>query len=321
MHGSTERVDSGCSGLIDPGVLARASPIERVSFAGVQTVERCIQERRPALIAGGLADWPALSKWSLDYFIEKWGDRSLRATVKLFEKGKAPYASRGSEMTTTGTFREFAERMRADDPSNPVYVNQKDADLTFPGSREDLCYGALLDGAGELKPNVWLGTRGTRSGLHWDDRDNLITVFEGGKAFVLAPPGAYAQMYASNENYSKSQLDPALLDADRFPRALEVPFIVGVVRRGDILFLPQGWWHYFAALELTMNTSIWFGERLKPRFSEHYGLGYLSTVAWQFAWHGVLGRPFERRSLSPPPAGVMVYDALATKLRMKPRIP
>jgi len=36
-----------------------------------------VQASRPVILQGAIADWPAMTKWSLEYFTREFGDREL----------------------------------------------------------------------------------------------------------------------------------------------------------------------------------------------------------------------------------------------------
>jgi lysine-specific demethylase 8 len=273
------------------------------------------------ILTGALDHWPASSKWTLDYFAERWGDQTIGATHTAFPRGRAPYEARASDVHRPDSVRNCIAAMRSSDPDQPVYLNQNDCDSAYPGSRDDLRYDELVTDADTRKPNIWMGTRGTRSGLHWDMTDNLIAMFLGAKAFVLAPPGRHHLLYASHANPTKSSVDPAQVDWTRFPRLRRAELTVGVLRRGEILLLPRAWWHYFGAIELSINSSIWFGPLARIRMFQHFGPTHLAAFVGQLVWNGLLNQPYERRALSPAPFGVLAHRFVAAKLarRRDPR--
>lgn len=72
----------------------------------------------------------------------------------------------------------------------------------------------------------WTATEGF--GCHWDDHDVLVIQVEGAKRWKLYRPTRTAPMYKDTEQPGPPVGDP---DAEF------------ILRPGDILYLPRGWWH------------------------------------------------------------------------------
>ena len=48
------------------------------------------------------------------------------------------------------------------------------------------------------------------------------------------------------------------LDDPEFPLFNDAEYIETVLREGDCLYIPVGWWHYVRALTTSMNVSFWW---------------------------------------------------------------
>jgi len=84
---------------------------------------------------------------------------------------------------------------------------------------------------------------------------------------------------------------------------------------GDLLYLPKGWWHYFASSPNSISLACWHGEPMTPADeiklmvkTENYGL--IAQTLKDFFWLGVLSHPYKRRLYSPPPTGVMLHQLI-----------
>ncbi|GAB2982635.1 hypothetical protein GCM10023080_056010 [Streptomyces pseudoechinosporeus] len=89
-------------------------------------------------------------------------------------------------------------------------------------------------------------------GVHWDDHDVIVIQIDGAKRWKLYGPTRTAPMYK---------------DIDEPEPPPEEPVAELVLRPGDLLYLPRGWWHSVAASE---------GEH-----SLHLTLGIQSTTGAQ----------------------------------------
>lgn len=99
--------------------------------------------------------------------------------------------------------------------------------------------------SGSATMNAWIGCGATRTTLHFDDYDNVLTVLSGEKAVRLR---AHARVEAlpcwcASPNHSHQDLDDA--DAIR-------------VMAGEAILIPRGWWHQIDSAPATVAVNAWF---------------------------------------------------------------
>jgi hypothetical protein len=313
----------------DPELLRLSSTMERVPFTSRKQIEALVREGRPAIFTGAIDDWPARRLWSPAYFREKWGDRSFSAHETNW-KGKSPYHFLVRDAQAKKTVADFFDGAMNDE-KYALYVHQIDAATIFPGSVDDLNYPALVELSSkgpEYRPNIWMGTPGTRSGLHFDSAENLVTMFHGSKGFMLVDPSSPRRLYPFRHSPLKSQIDPMRVDWQAFGRLREAQIYIDVLRPGEMLFLPRNYWHYFTSLEFCINATCWFfWEGVECAESRSLFRAYLPYVfrcgptyplqfIYQFLWHGMLQRPYQKRALTPPPVGVRLWERLRRRARL-----
>jgi lysine-specific demethylase 8 len=202
------------------------------------------------------------------------------------------------------------------DSGRSCYLAQTPLSL-FPDLLNELNVEALHLGI-TFAVNVWVGSR-TRSGLHYDNADNLFGQIYGQKRALLVSPNYSRFLYPFPDNPTKSQVDLDSPDLKRHPRCARAAVWSCDLGPGDALFMPRGWWHHICSEEISMSINCWHGDALTEleRVQRFLGSGALVVLRaiWDFMWHGVLGRPYEARLFSPPPPGVEAYQALRRRLR------
>lgn len=65
-------------------------------------------------------------------------------------------------------------------------------------------------------------------------------------------------MYPSDKHIFEavaSQVDINNFDAEKFPKFKNVDFKIAILEPGDILYLPQKWWHYVQSLDTSISIS------------------------------------------------------------------
>lgn len=112
-----------------------------------------------------------------------------------------------------------------------------------------------------IAPRIWIGPKGTLTPLHRDDTDNLFAQVWGQKSFILAAPH-HRPALGTWSTSPKGGLDgcdfnPDAPDYQRFPAAREVPFLRVVLQAGDLLFLPEGWFHQVESVSTSLSVNFW----------------------------------------------------------------
>lgn len=104
-------------------------------------------------------------------------------------------------------------------------------------------------------------------GVHWDDHDVVVMQIDGAKRWKLYGPTRTAPMY---KDTAEPEPPP------------EEPTTELVLRPGDVLYLPRGWWHSVAASEGEHSLHLTFGIQTTT------GAQLLSWLADDLRHHDIL---------------------------------
>ena len=128
----------------------------------------------------------------------------------------------------------------------------------------------LLSGTDIVQRNVWMGTGGTRTPLHFDTYDNLFVQVLGAKYVRLYDRGQTEKLYVERggdtngkaKSYAKqgnmSAVDCEQEDYDLHPLAREAAYQEVLLLPGDCLFIPAGMWHYIRSLSTSVSVNFWW---------------------------------------------------------------
>jgi lysine-specific demethylase 8 len=259
------------------------------------------------VIEGVFADSKAVALWSPRSFAERFGDFEVSVSIDL-PTNSAPYLERNERHVERMELHQLVERLEA---GELCYLNQAALEQ-FPGLAEEIEL-LLITPPPIYGVNLWFGGP-TRSGLHYDSADNFLIQIFGTKEATLVSPRYGRSLRLMPDSPSKSSLSPAELagpDTGVFSR---VPRWSGDVMPGDALFIPRGWWHYLASMDLSISVNVWHADRLE--FKDYVerllraGPGVWTRTARDFVWCGAFGRPYEQHLFSPPPLGLDYYQRL-----------
>lgn len=234
--------------------------------------------RLPVILSDAIADWDALKKWTPDYLKQTIGDRNV------------PFRGLAEDQCT---FHELTDRILNSTPTCPsTYMQNVDVERDLPELYADIRprirYAVPDWKSSRLMPKDWLYTNnieaffygggGTRlAGLHYDyyGVDAFISQVYGDKEFLIFSPEDTQYLYPKEEDPVNSCIDnPMQPDLERFPLFREAHPIRFILRPGQTLYVPNGWWHTtrMPSISMTVITIQWNSANWNRFVSEVYRL-------------------------------------------------
>ena len=228
----------------------------RTSVETEEFLERYVRGCRPVVLTGIAADWPALKKWTPEYFKAKFGHVTVevqagRSFNPRYELEKHRH-SRHMQMS------EFVEMVENEHSDNDCYLTANNDALGQAalapllqdvGSVPAFCDRAKLAGSSFL----WFGPRGTVTPLHHDTVMLLHTQVFGRKRWRFVSPLQTPCLYNFLSVFSPVDLENP--DLAKWPRAADAQILETEVGPGETVFLPLGWWHHVTSLETSVSLS------------------------------------------------------------------
>jgi histone arginine demethylase JMJD6 len=212
-----------------------------------------VRGKRPVIITDAATNWPALSKWTPDFFKERFG--SIDVNV---EGDKQPL----------GTFMDEVKASRFDRPGR--YAYSMSIPRQFPSLLEDInphpayWYPNWLDSRFVMPLvsdhkllhitglEINMGGAGSAFPLiHYDElqTETFIVQIHGRKEWVLYPQDQSPYMYPKSPVSPYSQLTVKDgIDLERFPEFRHARPVRFFIEPGEMFYNPPGWWHTTRAL-------------------------------------------------------------------------
>lgn len=231
---------------------ARALPaiaeVPRLRLSGTAAFRERAGQGLPFVMTGIVERWP-LAALTVQALRDRYGELPVRARVGDYvDTAFAPdRAMRDMRM------REYLDLVAAGSAGLPPYLGNLEL-----RELNRLCHWpAYFDKMGP--PRFWLGPAGTVTPLHCDYDDNVFAQLWGSKRIMLAPPHHDAFLYPNGANaiLFGSPFDPEAPDFDRFPLARQATIIECIVKPGDMLYVPAGWYHQVRALTFSLSSNRW----------------------------------------------------------------
>ncbi|WP_257456491.1 cupin-like domain-containing protein [Archangium lipolyticum] len=212
---------------------------------------------RPVVLQGLMEDWPALRRWSLDYFREHCGE--VEVEIMSGRNANPNHAFEHDRHRATVRLAEFLRMIQEAGETNDFYMVPRNENWSREGLRrlrEDVrAPSGIIDPALDpMMMTLLLGPAGTLTPLHHDNMNILLSQVLGRKHFKLVPSFQPHRVYPRHGTFS--HVDVSNPDTTRHPAFQEADMVEVVLEPGEMIFIPVGWWHWVRALDVSASVSF-----------------------------------------------------------------
>jgi lysine-specific demethylase 8 len=294
----------------------RFEPLPRAACTDpADFLRRFVAARTPVILTGLVTRWPAYGRWTPDYFKERFPNVTCKVSVNLPTQAVS-YEKKAADHLQEMSLSQFVDYMKT--ATAPCYYRRQHANK-LTGIENDVSLDELTPGYRADTDFMWIGSAGTRTGLHFDTQDNVLCQLYGTKDLWLAAPSQSKHLYTYPASVTKSRVAPDRPDLNAFPDLDKVTFLHGTLDAGECIYIPNRWWHSVISTSISISVSHEFGQKISwgglASAVNAGGLRSWMAVSRDFLNHGVLGRPFERRLADDPPFGRVLYDLVRGSAR------
>jgi hypothetical protein len=207
-------------------------------------IERYLRPRVPVIIEDAIDHWPALTKWTPEFWIQHYGDRQviIEGTTyridNLFTRLRESVGAEGSPYYRNVKIKHVYPELLPD-IAPPVIYSQPNwfKSMWFePFGKELLSY---------CKTELFIGGAGGEFPILHFDINTLVHQLVGNKLFLLFPPEATPYLYAKEgAQFNISRIkDLDRREQSAFPQFGQATRYEVMIGPGDTLLVPGGWWH------------------------------------------------------------------------------
>ncbi len=244
--------------------LSRAHPSARfqtIERRGNLTREEFLAEyyacNRPVVLLDLMNDWRARRLWSPEYFRTTCGTETVE--VMTGRNSDRRHELNAERHRTAMSFNDYINLILRGGESNDYYMVANNNVLCREGMKrlyKDIeMFPEYLD-RDNFDGGVffWFGPAGTVTPLHHDVMNIFMAQVFGRKRITLIPSCQIHHVY--NEIGAYSEVDCEKPDYEEFPAFHNVSMQKFVLRPGEVLFLPVGWWHHVRSLDVSATVSF-----------------------------------------------------------------
>ena len=220
----------------------KLSEIPRVkSISKKDFVRQYLKPQLPVIIEEFDGNWPAHEKWNLEYMKQMAGDK----VVPLYDDRPVHHDDGFNEPHAEMKMSEYVDLLKSEPTKYRIFlwnvlkeVPVLQNDFSFPdfGIR-------LLKGV----PMLFFGGADSHTFMHYDiDFANIFHFqFEGEKECILFPQSQTKYLYkVPHSIITHESIDFSNPDYEKWPALQNAKGCKTTLKDGDVLFMPEGYWHY-----------------------------------------------------------------------------
>lgn len=233
--------------------IPRESRISREDF-----VRKYVKPQKPVVIEHLIEDWPAYHKWSLDYIQEVAGNK----VVPLFDNRPISSKYKFNEPHTKMKMRDYIDLIKAGPTNYRIFLYHLLKEV--PSLQEDFKFPKVGLRLIKQIPMLFFGGENSKVFMHYDiDFANILHFhFHGKKKCILFPPSETQYLYkVPHALISREDIDFHNPDFEKFPALKKAKGMVTELNHGEVLYMPEGYWHQMTYLTPGFSMSL----RAAPR--------------------------------------------------------
>jgi hypothetical protein len=227
-----------------------------------------VRKQKPVVVEQLTGDWPAYQKWNLDYMKAVAGDK----TVPLYDDRPVSHKDKFNEAHSQMKMSDYIDLLKSKPTNYRIFLYNLLKEV--PLLKEDFKWPDIGLNLIKQLPMLFFGGENSKVFIHYDiDYSNILHFhFHGEKRCVLFAPSQTPYLYkVPHALVSREDIDFDNPDFEKFPALQHAKGYVTKLKHGEMLYMPEGYWHYMKYLTPGFSMSL----RAYPR-----KIGSLSKAAY-----------------------------------------
>lgn len=230
------------------------TPIERVKTISKEDfINNYYKKQIPIIIEKLTEDWPAYEKWNLNYIRNIAGNK----TVPLYDDRPVSHKDVFNQAHAEMKMSEYIDLLTSQ-PTNYrifLYNIMKEA----PALQNDFKWPNIGLKLVKQLPMLFFGGENSKVFMHYDiDYSNILHFnFNGTKQCILFAPNQTKYLYkVPHALISREDIDFDNPDFEKWPALKKANGFIGNLNHGEMLYMPEGYWHYMKYLTPSFSMSL-----------------------------------------------------------------
>ncbi len=241
------------------------TPIDRhETLSREDFMTQYVAKQKPVVIGKLTQDWPAYEKWNFNYIKHIAGDK----TVPLYDDRPVSHKDKFNQAHAQMKMSEYIELLHTKPTNYRIFLYNLLREV--PSLSKDFRWPNLGLKLIRQMPMLFFGGTNSKVFIHYDiDYSNILHFhFAGEKRCVLFAPDQTPYLYkVPHALISREDIDYDNPDLTKFPALAKAKGYVTTLKHGEMLYMPEGYWHYMKYLTPGFSLSL----RALPRNISNLG--------------------------------------------------
>jgi hypothetical protein len=231
--------------------------------------------QKPVVIERFIEDWPAFSKWNLDYMAKVAGDK----VVPLYDDRPVSHENEFNQPHAEMKMREYVDLLKSKPTKYRIFlwnilkeVPILQNDYSYPDFGLKLMKGL---------PMLFFGGTDSYTFMHYDiDLANIFHFhFQGKKEVILFDQKQNDFLYkVPHSLITREDIDFSNPDYQKWPALKKAKGYITNLEHGNVLYMPEGYWHYMRYITPGFSMSL----RAMPRNPKNFAKALYNIVFMRY---------------------------------------
>jgi len=230
------------------------SEIERVkTISKKDFYNNYVKKQKPVVVEQLTVDWPAYEKWNLQYIKSVAGDK----IVPLYDDRPVSYKDGFNEAHAKMKMSDYIDLLLSKPTNYRIFLYNLMKEV--PVLKHDFKWPNIGLRLVKQLPMLFFGGEKSRVFMHYDiDYSNILHFhFHGKKRCILYAPNQTRFLYkVPHALISREDIDFDNPDFEKWPALKKANGLVTELKHGEMLYMPEGYWHYMTYITPGFSMSL-----------------------------------------------------------------
>ncbi len=222
-------------------------PLHLTEIERVKTISKedfynnYVRKQKPVVIEQLTEDWPAYTKWKLEYIKDIAGDK----TVPLYDDRPVSHEDGFNEAHAKMKMADYIDLLKSAPTNYRIFLYNLMKEV--PQLKNDFRWPDIGLRLVKQLPMLFFGGENSKVFIHYDiDFSNILHFhFHGKKRCILFAPDQTPYLYkVPHALISREDIDFDNPDFEKWPALKRAQGLVADLAHGEMLYMPEGYWHY-----------------------------------------------------------------------------
>ncbi len=212
-----------------------------------------VKKQKPVVIEQLTADWPAYEKWNLHYIKNIAGEK----VVPLYDDRPVSHKDGFNQAHAEMKMSEYVDLLLSKPTNYRIFLYNLIKEV--PSLKNDFLWPDIGLNLVKQLPMLFFGGENSKVFMHYDiDYSNILHFhFHGKKRCVLFAPDQTPYLYkVPHALISREDIDFDNPDFNKWPALKLARGLVAELNHGEMLYMPEGYWHYMTYVTPGFSMSL-----------------------------------------------------------------